>query len=66
VVSVIPVLQILDGDRESLERRVSQAITRYGADVTVARFTVWYTSRPPVHGAVLRRPADDDAAEAAA
>lgn len=52
-----PVMQILDGDRDSLELRVTRALAALGDTVTVSRFTVWYTSRPPVHGAVLRRPA---------
>jgi len=51
---VTPVLQILDEDRESLERRVSRALAGLGAAATVSRFTLWYTSRPPVYGAVIR------------
>ncbi len=54
MVGVTPVLQILDGDPESLERRVSRALLGLGAAATVSRFTLWYTSRPPVYGAVIR------------
>jgi hypothetical protein len=53
--AMTPVMQILDGDRDSLERRVTRAVAVLGDPIVVSRFTVWYTSRPPVHGAVLRR-----------
>jgi hypothetical protein len=49
------VTRIVDGDLELLEQRVERALED-GAECVVARFTYWYTSRPPVHEAVVMRP----------
>ena len=50
-------LRIVDSDATSLETRVARAALALGAGCAVARFTYWYTGRPPVHEAVLRLPA---------
>jgi hypothetical protein len=49
------VVQIIDGDRASLEARVVRALGADGLDCIVARFTYWYTGRPPVYEALLFR-----------
>jgi hypothetical protein len=49
------VTRIVDGDLEMLEERVARALEE-GAECVVARFTYWYTSRPPVHEAVVLKP----------
>ena len=46
-------LRLVDGDAHALERRLARALAERGEGWTVARFTYWYTSRPPVHEAVL-------------
>jgi len=43
--------QLFDTDPASLERRVA-SVLRDGARL-VGRFTLWYTTRPAVHGAVV-------------
>jgi hypothetical protein len=50
------VVRIIDGDPASLDRRVARLLERLGADWRVARFTYWYTGRPPVHEAIVLRP----------
>jgi peptidoglycan hydrolase CwlO-like protein len=50
------VVRIIDGDPASLDRRVARLLERVGADWRVARFTYWYTGRPPVHEALVVRP----------
>jgi hypothetical protein len=50
------VVRLIDGDRDSLEARVVRALERVGGDWRVARFTYWYTGRPPIHEALLVRP----------
>jgi hypothetical protein len=50
------VVRIIDGDRASLEARVARALERVGEDWRVARFTYWYTGRPPIHEALIVRP----------
>ena len=47
-------MRIVDGDLDSLEDRLRWAMDD-GAECIVARFTYWYTSRPPVHEAVVLR-----------
>ena len=49
--------RIIDGDPASLDRRVARLLERVGADWRVARFTYWYTGRPPIHEALLVPPA---------
>ena len=43
----------MDSDERSLTARVEAALALLGPHV-VTRFTLWYTTRPPVHHAVLR------------
>jgi hypothetical protein len=50
------VVRLIDGDPVSLEARVARILERVGADWRVARFTYWYTGRPPIHEALLVRP----------
>jgi hypothetical protein len=50
------VVRIIDGDPASLDRRVARLLERVGTDWRVARFTYWYTGRPPIHEALLVRP----------
>jgi hypothetical protein len=50
------VVRLIDGDPASLEVRVARILERVGADWRVARFTYWYTGRPPIHEALLVRP----------
>jgi hypothetical protein len=50
------VVRIIDGDAASLERRVARLLERLGSDWRVARFTYWYTGRPPIHEALVVRP----------
>ena len=51
-----PVARLIDGDLGSLELRVSKALALNGGGCRVARFTYWYTGRPPIHEALLVRP----------
>jgi hypothetical protein len=48
------IMRIVDSDERSLAARVDAAIARLGGQPIVSRFTQWYTTRPPVHHAVLR------------
>jgi hypothetical protein len=50
------VMRLIDGDPASLEARVARLLERVGADWRVARFTYWYTGRPPIHEALLVPP----------
>jgi hypothetical protein len=50
-----PVARLIDGDLDSLELRVTKALALDGGDCRVARFTYWYTGRPPVHEAIVLR-----------
>ena len=47
-------MRIVDSDEQSLATRVEAAVARLGGRAVVSRFTLWYTTRPPVHHAVLR------------
>lgn len=60
-----PVARLIDGDLGSLELRVRKALALDGGDCRVARFTYWYTGRPPVHEAILLRSAGPEAEIAA-
>ncbi len=53
------VVRLIDGDERSLSARVARVLAGLGTDpdLTVLRFTYWYTGRPPVHEAVVRRAA---------
>jgi hypothetical protein len=47
------IIRIVDSDERSLADRVDVALARLGGRAVVSRFTLWYTTRPPVHQAVL-------------
>jgi hypothetical protein len=49
------VVRIVDGDERSLAARVARVLAALGPECTVLRFTYWYTGRPPVHEAIVRR-----------
>jgi hypothetical protein len=50
------VVRLIDGDEGSLSARVRRVLAVLPPECTVLRFTYWYTARPPVHEAVVRRP----------
>jgi len=50
-----PVARLIDADLNALELRVNRALALDGGGCRVARFTYWYTGRPPVHEAILLR-----------
>jgi len=53
------VLRIIDADEAALAARVARAVRESPTPCIVDRFVVWYTTRPPVHVAVLlASPAD--------
>ena len=49
------VIRIIDGDERSLGSRLARVLAALGPECTVLRFTYWYTGRPPVYEAVVRR-----------
>ena len=53
------IMRIVDCDERSLAERVEAALAVLGPHA-VTRFTLWYTTRPPVHHAVLRSDAPRD------
>jgi hypothetical protein len=48
------IMRIVDSDERALAARVEAAVAALGGQAIVSRFTLWYTTRPPVHQAVLR------------
>jgi hypothetical protein len=50
------IMRIVDPDERSLAVRVEAALVLLGGEPVVSRFTLWYTTRPPVHHAVLLSP----------
>jgi hypothetical protein len=52
------VIRLTDADPASLERRLRRVLGADALTVRVARFTYWYTGRPPVHEAILIRSPD--------
>ena len=48
-------IRLIDGDEGSLSSRVARVLAVLGPECTVLRFTYWYTGRPPVHEAIVRR-----------
>jgi hypothetical protein len=50
-------LRLIDCDETSLSRRVAAAQADLPQGCVVTRFTYWYTSRPPVHEALVLAPA---------
>ena len=55
------IMRIMDSDERALAVRVEAAIAHIAGPLVVSRFTTWYTTRPPVHHAVLRAEAPPDA-----
>jgi hypothetical protein len=51
------VVRLIDGDERSLSSRLQRVLAVLPPGFTVLRFTYWYTGRPPVHEAVVRRTA---------
>jgi hypothetical protein len=49
------VVRLVDGDEGSLSSRVARVLAALGPECTVLRFTYWYTARPPVYEAIVRR-----------
>jgi hypothetical protein len=52
------IMRIVDSDEQALAARVEAALAALGGQAIVSRFTLWYTTRPPVHHAVLRAEAE--------
>jgi hypothetical protein len=52
------IMRIVDSDERSLAARVEAALALLGGRPIVSRFTLWYTTRPPVHHAVVRAEAE--------
>jgi len=50
------VARITDADPASLAARVQAAAAALGEGLVVSTFTLWYTTRPPVHHAILKLP----------
>jgi hypothetical protein len=48
------IMRLVDSDEQSLAARVEVALALLGGEPSVSRFTLWYTTRPPVHHAVVR------------
>jgi hypothetical protein len=55
------VVRIIDGDEQSLARRVDHALSALPDGSRVDRFTYWYTGRPPLHEATLSPPEEPQA-----
>ena len=49
------VVGLIDGDEGSLSSRVARVLAALAPGCTVLRFTYWYTGRPPVYEAIVRR-----------
>jgi hypothetical protein len=47
------IMRLVDTDERSLSARVEAALAVLGGEPVVSRFTLWYTTRPPVHHAVV-------------
>jgi hypothetical protein len=50
------VVRIVDGDTQSLARRVDLALSGLPDGSRVDHFTYWYTGRPPLHEATVSPP----------
>jgi hypothetical protein len=48
-------VRLIDGDEGSLSSRIARVLAALGPECTVLRFTYWYTGRPPVYEAIVRR-----------
>jgi hypothetical protein len=53
--AAMDVVRLIDGDEGSLSLRVARVLAALGPECSVLRFTYWYTGRPPVHEAIVRR-----------
>lgn len=47
-------MRLVDSDERTLALRLEAALALLGGEPVVSRFTLWYTTRPPVHHAVVR------------
>lgn len=56
ILHMTEIMRIVDVDERALATRVEAALAALGGSTVVSRFTLWYTTRPPVHHAVLRQP----------
>jgi hypothetical protein len=56
------VLRIIDGDEQSLARRVDLALSGLPDGSRVDHFTYWSTGRPPLHEATVSPPHDEGSA----
>jgi hypothetical protein len=50
------IMRLVDTDERSLGARGEAALAVLGGEPVVSRFTLWYTTRPPVHHAVFLNP----------
>jgi hypothetical protein len=48
------IMRLVDSDERTLALRLEAALALLGGEHVVSRFTLWYTTRPPVHHAVVR------------
>jgi hypothetical protein len=53
--AAMDMVRLIDGDEGSLTSRLARVLAAAGPECTVLRFTYWYTGRPPVYEAVVRR-----------
>lgn len=51
------VVRLTDADAASLDARIAQVVESDRDACVVKHFTYWYTARPPVHEALIERPA---------
>jgi hypothetical protein len=54
------IMRIVDSDERALAARVEAAVAVLGGQPVVSRYTLWYTTRPPVHHAILRAEAEPE------
>lgn len=47
------ILRLADADEASLRARVARIVRQHGGECAVDHFVVWYTTRPPVHAAII-------------
>jgi hypothetical protein len=52
------IMRLVDSDERTLAARLEAALALLGGEPVVSRFTLWYTTRPPVHHAVVRTRAE--------
>jgi len=50
---MVELTRLFDADEAALSARVARAVRESPTPCVVDRFVVWYTTRPPVHVAVL-------------